>query len=59
MYSGRMAASARVSACCDVDDSHINVEVTTGIQSIRYIYKYVYKGYDKIMYELKDGGLAS
>jgi hypothetical protein len=27
---------------------HINVEVTTGIHCVKYIYKYVYKGHDRI-----------
>ena len=32
---------------------HINVEVVTTIKAIKYMYKYVYKGHDVCMIELK------
>ena len=31
---------------------HINVEVCTTVKSVKYIYKYVYKGYDSASVEL-------
>ncbi|XP_073042800.1 uncharacterized protein [Primulina eburnea] len=31
---------------------HINVEICSTIQAIKYIYKYIYKGHDKILYTL-------
>ncbi|XP_073307171.1 uncharacterized protein [Primulina huaijiensis] len=31
---------------------HINVEICSTIQAIKYIYKYIYKGHDKILYKL-------
>lgn len=33
---------------------HVNVEVCNTIQAVKYLYKYVYKGYDKSLVELKD-----
>jgi len=33
---------------------HINVEVCTTVRSVKYIYKYVYKGYDSATIELCD-----
>ena len=35
-------------------DCHVNVEVTSGIDAVKYIYKYVYKGNDKVFYHMKD-----
>eukprot|EP00501_MAST-03F_sp_TOSAG23-6_P001966 GSMAST32.ASY1.ANO1.2050.1 assembled CDS len=32
---------------------HINVEVCTSISSVKYLFKYVYKGHDRIMYEVR------
>ena len=32
---------------------HINVEICSSIQSVKYLYKYVYKGYDSINVELQ------
>ncbi|KAG2215260.1 hypothetical protein INT45_004237 [Circinella minor] len=32
---------------CTKYDSHINVEICTSIQSIKYVYKYVFKGHDR------------
>jgi hypothetical protein len=34
-------------------DCHINVEVTSSIDCVKYLYKYVYKGTDRIMYKLR------
>ena len=32
---------------CAKYDAHINVEICTSIQSIKYVYKYVFKGHDR------------
>ncbi|XP_027157232.1 uncharacterized protein LOC113758663 [Coffea eugenioides] len=33
-------------------DCHINVEICSAIEAVKYIYKYIYKGYDKVMYQI-------
>ncbi|XP_058189254.1 uncharacterized protein LOC131306843 [Rhododendron vialii] len=33
-------------------DCHINIEVCSTVKAVKYLYKYIYKGYDKIMYRL-------
>ena len=33
-------------------DCHCNVEICTSITSVKYLFKYVYKGHDRIMYQL-------
>ncbi|XP_078431367.1 uncharacterized protein LOC144703147 [Wolffia australiana] len=33
---------------CKVFNCHINVEICSSIQSVKYLYKYVYKGHDRI-----------
>lgn len=33
---------------CKKFNCHINVEVCTSIQSVKYLYKYVYKGHDRV-----------
>lgn len=33
-------------------DCHINVEVCSTIKAVKYLYKYIYKGHDKIIYKL-------
>ncbi|XP_058189501.1 uncharacterized protein LOC131307104 [Rhododendron vialii] len=33
-------------------DCHINVEVCSTIKAVKYLYKYIYKGHDKIIYQL-------
>ncbi|XP_027089557.1 uncharacterized protein [Coffea arabica] len=33
-------------------DCHINVEICSAIEAVKYIYKYIYKGYDRVMYQL-------
>ena len=37
---------------CIRDSCYINVEVCTTVKSVKYIYKYVYKGYDSASVEL-------
>ena len=32
---------------------HINVEVTTGIHAVKYIYKYIYKGHDRAVLQVR------
>ena len=34
-------------------ECHINVELCNSIQCVKYLYKYVYKGYDRIMYAIQ------
>jgi len=36
-------------------DCHINVEVCSSIKSIKYLYKYVYKGQDRVAMEIHKG----
>lgn len=33
-------------------DCHINVEVCSTIKAVKYLYKYMYKGHDKIIYKI-------
>ncbi|KAG5537451.1 hypothetical protein RHGRI_024770 [Rhododendron griersonianum] len=33
-------------------DCHINVEVCSTVKAVKYLYKYIYKGHDKIIYRL-------
>ena len=33
----------------------MNVEICSTIQAVKYIYKYIYKGHDKILYQLSNG----
>jgi hypothetical protein len=33
-------------------DCHMNIQVVVSISSVKYLFKYVYKGPDKIMYQL-------
>nr|XP_027109221.1 uncharacterized protein LOC113729090 [Coffea arabica] len=35
-------------------DCHINVEVCSTIEAVKYIYKYIYKGHSKILYQLNE-----
>ncbi|XP_060855219.1 uncharacterized protein LOC132932888 [Metopolophium dirhodum] len=35
-------------------DAHINVEICTSIKSVMYIYKYIYKGHDRVTLEVQD-----
>ncbi|PKA47983.1 hypothetical protein AXF42_Ash016330 [Apostasia shenzhenica] len=35
-------------------DCHLNVEVCSSICSVKYLYKYIYKGHDKIAFNLVD-----
>lgn len=36
-------------------DCHINVEVCGGIKCVKYIYKYIHKGHDRVSLELHNG----
>ncbi|XP_071903985.1 uncharacterized protein [Coffea arabica] len=33
---------------------HMNVEICSTIQAVKYIYKYIYKGHDRVLYQLSD-----
>nr|XP_027088479.1 uncharacterized protein LOC113709824 [Coffea arabica] len=33
-------------------DCHINVEVCSAIETVKYVYKYIYKGHDRVIYQL-------
>jgi len=33
-------------------DSHINVEVASSVVAVKYLYKYVYKGHDRVMFSV-------
>ena len=35
-------------------NAHINVEICTTIKACKYLYKYVYKGNDKIVHAVTD-----
>ncbi|XP_056688081.1 uncharacterized protein [Spinacia oleracea] len=37
-------------------DCHINVEVCSSIQAVKYLYKYVYKGHDRISFNVVQDG---
>lgn len=34
---------------------HVNIEVTTGIKAVKYIYKYIYRGDDRAMVRVDTG----
>jgi hypothetical protein len=38
--------------------THINVEMLTDVNTVKYIHKYVYKGVDKATMDLKDGNTS-
>ncbi|KAH9625530.1 hypothetical protein KSS87_020327 [Heliosperma pusillum] len=40
-------------------DCHLNVEVCSTIQAVKYLYKYVYKGHDKISFNVAATGADS
>jgi len=35
-------------------DCHVNVEVTSSINCVKYLFKYVYKGNDRVIYKLRE-----
>ena len=35
-------------------DAHINVEICSTVMAVKYLYKYVYKGHDKALLEIKN-----
>ncbi|XP_074320257.1 uncharacterized protein LOC141657045 isoform X1 [Silene latifolia] len=39
-------------------DCHLNVEVCSTINAVKYLYKYVYKGHDRILFNVEAGGVA-
>ena len=39
---------------CQKYDCHINVEICSSIRSIKYLYKYVYKGHDRVIISIKN-----
>ena len=40
---------------CTLFDCHINLEVVSSVQAVKYIYKYVYKGSDRVMTSIAHG----
>ncbi|XP_074299984.1 uncharacterized protein LOC141631180 [Silene latifolia] len=36
-------------------DCHLNVEVCSTINAVKYLYKYVYKGHDRILFKVAEG----
>lgn len=38
---------------CKLFDAHINVEICNSVTAVKYLYKYVYKGYDSAYAEIK------
>ena len=34
---------------CSKYSAHINVEICSSVTAVKYLYKYVYKGYDRVM----------
>ncbi|XP_074290807.1 uncharacterized protein LOC141617508 [Silene latifolia] len=36
-------------------DCHLNVEVCSTIKAVKYLYKYVYKGHDRVLFNVVDG----
>ncbi|KAK9671299.1 hypothetical protein RND81_12G020200 [Saponaria officinalis] len=41
-----------------VFDSHMNVEVCSTIKAVKYLYKYVYKGHDRILFNVANGSVT-
>ncbi|XP_074305504.1 uncharacterized protein LOC141640719 [Silene latifolia] len=39
-------------------DCHLNVEVCSTINAVKYLYKYVYKGHDRVLFNVESGGVA-
>ncbi|KAL8128852.1 LOW QUALITY PROTEIN: hypothetical protein V2J09_018007 [Rumex salicifolius] len=40
-------------------DCHINVEICSTVKVVKYIYKYVYKGHDRICFDIEKKSLAN
>lgn len=38
---------------CTKYNAHINVEICTGVQAVKYLYKYVFKGHDKALVSMR------
>src|SRR5205814_5651085 len=38
---------------CQKYDCHINVEICSSIRSVKYLYKYVYKGHDRVIVSVR------
>ena len=41
-----------------VFDCHINVEICTGMSAVKYIYKYVHKGHDRAIAQIRASAAA-
>src|SRR2546429_2100799 len=39
---------------CQKYNCHINVEICSSIRSVKYLYKYVYKGHDRVIISIRD-----
>ena len=39
---------------CQKYDCYINVEICSSIRSVKYLYKYVYKGHDRVIISIKN-----
>jgi hypothetical protein len=40
-------------------DCHLNVEVCSTIRAVKYLYKYVYKGHDRVLHEIQMDGILN
>ncbi|XP_027124045.1 uncharacterized protein LOC113756002 [Coffea eugenioides] len=39
-------------------DCHMNVEICSTVKLVKYLYKYVYKGHDRVSFRINSGGAA-
>jgi hypothetical protein len=40
---------------CAKYDAHINVEICSSVKAVKYIYKYIFKGHDRALVEVRSG----